>query len=330
MWPARFLVPLLLLVASPIAAQTTLTGVVERVTPESVTLSSGQAYRRSPAATVTLAGDKEGRWASLQAGDRVRLAVNSQNRVLSVTVTGRLVTKRIERSLTELQPVEGAWKTNKDVTIAGRLFEAAGIMNTENNAGGKAVFPNRERYDLLEAWIGTRGGSPESNQFAVLGDGEVLYTSPVLRPDDPAVKISIPISGYGAVTLVARAPRNVDNNYYDTAVWADPVLVKLPSAVPALVSPGLNERVSGSTPLVWKGVDGARGYLLELQCERLNSAGDAKDKNRFLAVPLPAGTTVYTFNADALPRGKWRWRVHALSSTGFLGQMDGWRSFVSE
>ena len=149
-----------------------------------------------------------------------------------------------------------------------------------------------------------------------------------MKMGDPAVRISVPIRGYSGVTVGVTGRKAYRST--PTAVWADPVLVKLPPTVPVAVAPGLNERVSGSTPLVWKGVDGASGYLLELQCERLNSAGDAMDKSRFLAVPLSAGTTVYTFNADALPRGRWRWRVHALSSTGFLGQMDGWRAFVSE
>ena len=31
---------------------------------------------------------------------------------------------------------------------------------------------------------------------------------------------------------------------------------------------------------------------------------------------------------DKMPKGTWRWRVHGLSKTGILGQMDEWMVFT--
>jgi len=77
-------------------------------------------------------------------------------------------------------------------------------------------------------------------------------------------------------------------------------------------------------------VEEATGYLLELQCENLRNGKDADNPNRFVVMPLSSKTLIYNFQADKMPKGKWRWRVHALSQTAFLGQMDTWRTFIYE
>jgi hypothetical protein len=139
--------------------------------------------------------------------------------------------------------------------------------------------------------------------------------------------VSVPVRGFSGITLVAEGE---DAEGSDNAVWAEPLLVRLPSLVPVVVSAGLNERVTQDTPLVWKPVEGAVGYLLELQCERLANPREAAGKSRFLAVTLPERTTVYTFSASELPRDRWRWRVHSLSPSGFLGEAQQWRPFVAQ
>ena len=53
-------------------------------------------------------------------------------------------------------------------------------------------------------------------------------------------------------------------------------------------------------------------------------------KARHRRVSVPADTTVYTFNVNTMPKGRWRWRVHSLNDTGFLGEMSEWRLFTSQ
>jgi hypothetical protein len=99
------------------------------------------------------------------------------------------ITRRVELPLTKLAPVEGTWQVEADVTIRGRVFASAGTMDPHRPFGGskrvrvRAVFANKDGYDLFEAWDGFRGGRGDgADTFVVLGDGEELYRSPKLRP----------------------------------------------------------------------------------------------------------------------------------------------------
>jgi hypothetical protein len=82
--------------------------------------------------------------------------------------------------------------------------------------------------------------------------------------------------------------------------------------------------------LEWKPVAGATGYLLELQCERLSDPSTRNHPNRFMVVSVSADTTVYHFDANTMPKGRWRWRVHSLNDTDLLGEMNEWRLFTSQ
>jgi hypothetical protein len=242
------------------------------------------------------------------------------------------ITRRVEQPLTKLEPVEGGRVVETDVTIRGRVFANALTMDTEPHGGEKVgrsrvVFANKDGNDVFETWIGFRGGYGDGvDTFTILGDGEEIYRSPKLRQNDPPLHVSVSITGCSGISLVVEGE---GSTYSNNAVWAEPVLVKLPPMVPVPVSPGLNERITQDTPLVWKAVEGASGYFLELQCERLANLKEAAGKTRFLAVTLPATTTVYTFPAGELPKGRWRWRVHSLSPSGFLGEAQQWRPFAS-
>lgn len=319
---------------SPVLAQNTVNGLIARVTQNGVQLKDGMSYRWADNFTTTLANGNDGGWADLQTDDVVRLGLNGQNRVTSVVVTGRNTGQRVERSLTELKPVEGDWKVEQNVTIAGRVFEVAGTMSVDKDFNPttitrRIVFSNPGGYDLLEVWIGFRGGRGKGkNKFSIRGDGDTLFTSEWMEQRDQPVKVSVAIKGYTGISLIASGDEEV--GYYDTAVWANPVLVKMPASVPNIVSPSMNARITRNTPLVWEAVDGATGYLLELQAVSLNNTNDANSENRFLLLRLPADTTVYNFNVNQMPRGKWRWRVHSLNDTGFLGEMTDWKLFTAQ
>ncbi len=316
----------------PVGAQVTVNGTIARVTLTSVHLVTGQTFSKAGSVTVNLSVDSSGSWTDLHAGDSVRLTLNAQRQVVRVEVTGHRIAGRIEQSLTELRPVEGDWEVSKDVTVNGRVFDVAGCTDAyvEFNRRfiGKVVFANREHYDLLEVWVGYRGGRGNGkNWFTVLGDGEELFKSEKMGQSDPAVKVSVAIKGYSGVSLISEGDEDV--GHYKSGVWANPVFVRLPATIPEVVAPGMNEIITSNTAFVWKGVEGASGYLLELQCTSLLDPADRNAANRFLAIQVPGGTTVYTFDVSRMPRGKWRWRVHSLTRTGLLGEMASWRQFVS-
>lgn len=227
----------------------------------------------------------------------------------------------VVQPLIEIKTVQGKAIEIKNQPINGQVFERAVFVFD------KTVFQNTDNYDLLQAWIGKEGGGGQSIvTFHVLGDGKELYRSPKMRRDDPAINIRVPIHGYTGITLYAEGER--ESATWSEAAWADAVVIKLPTTVPVVVSPGLNEIIEQTTPLAWRPVTGATGYLLELQSTILADPNDENDANRFVAIRLPAETNVYNFDTNKMPKGRWRWRVHALSRQGFLGEMIGWRMFT--
>ncbi len=345
---------------SPAVAQNAINGVIARVTQNGVQLKNGMTYRWAEDVRTTLANGEGGGWTDLQADDAVRLTMNRQNLVSSLEVIGRDTGQRVERSLTEIKPVEGHWDVEKKITVAGRVFEAAGIMNVRASGGEagmrRIVFSTPEGFDALEVWVGFRGGYGKGkNKFVIQGDGRTLFTSPWMAEGEQPVKANVSIKGYTGISLISSGD---EDTYVDTAVWANPMLVKIPPSKPIILpesigdipspvpnvvlppsatspyarwlSPPMNSRINRDTPLVWQQVDGASGYLLELQAVTLFNPADANHQSRFLTFPFPANMTAYTFNVNRMPKGAWRWRVHALSDTGFLSETNSWAMFTSQ
>gem|GEM_PF-5260786 len=67
-------------------------------------------------------------------------------------------------------------------------------------------------------------------------------------PSDAAIKISISVKGYSGITLAVIGESSSNAG----AVWAEPVLIRLPSSIPSLISPTMNEKIAQDVPLVWK------------------------------------------------------------------------------
>jgi hypothetical protein len=138
------------------------------------------------------------------------------------------VPPRIERSLLDMKLAEGHWSiVRKNVTINGQVFARAGLTNAYNTGSShddRIVFSN-PGFDLLEVWIGKQGGSGGgTNVFEVIGNGQVLYTSPAMSVDDPAIQARVPIKGYSGITILSRG--DAESRRASSAVWADPVFVK--------------------------------------------------------------------------------------------------------
>jgi hypothetical protein len=147
-------------------------------------------------------------------------------------VIGQLNNGRIERSLSDIRPVQGGFEsTREDVTINGRVFRTGSFLRA-----GTVVFANKDNCDLFESWIGEPSNrddygtkSTAKVTFEVLGDGQLLYKSPTLSVDDPAQKISVSIKGYSGITLKVSIDTNsVLWGWAQTGLWAEPVFIQLP------------------------------------------------------------------------------------------------------
>ena len=310
-------------------AQTTVNGIIDRITPNGIALSSGQTYTKSDNVAVTLPGERAGQWQDLEPGDKVRISFNSKKQAVEVTLLTKLVTQRLDYPLVisddggeldwNIKYINGDADIRKDYAIGGRAFPKAFRVSD------RAVFPNYEDCNLLDVWISaTDSDDDRAGVCRILGDGEEIYRSPSMTMQSRAIHVVLPIKGYSGITF-EKLSGNIN-----TIGFGNPTFIKLPSSVPNVVSPRTDERVTQITPFLWKPVENATGYLLEMQNLSLADAGDENDVNRYLLLRLPAETTVYNFDANKMPKGKWRWRVHALSKTGFLGEMDEWRSFSSQ
>jgi hypothetical protein len=322
------LIALLCLNVLSVEAQSTVNGVIAAVSQSQVQLRGGGTFVWAANATVTLADGRRSTWANLRADDAVRLTLNGQNQISALAVAGRSIGQREERLLLDVRPVQGFYDRDNETTVNGQVVTRALYGG---NGTKTVVYSNAEGYDLLEATIGVGGNSQSAATavFTVLGDGREIFRSPVMRHNSPPVRISVPIRGYSGVTLQTEASYGqYCCGVY--ALWANPVFVKQPPTIPVVVSPGVNARVSRSTPFVWEAVEGATGYLLELQAITLASVADADHASRFLLLRLPPETTLYTFDPAVMPKGTWRWRVHALSSTDLVGEMTEWRTFTAQ
>lgn len=313
-------------------AQTTANGVIDRLTDKGIALSSGQAYTKTDGVTVTLPGERVGSWNDLSAGDKVRVSFNDKRQVVGVALLTKLVTQRVEQPLIEsddrnnvnwiIAPINGGAKLVSNAAISGRAFPKA-FWNMDS----EPIFPNYADYDVLDVWIGVSanwGGRRNHGICRILGDGEEIYRTPLLSDQDQAIHVIVPIKGFSGIKFDLISDENAIAN------WGNPIFIKLPSTIPNVVSPRTDERVTQITPFLWKPVENATGYLVEMQAVSLVDGGDENDVNRYVLLRLPAETTVYNFDANKMPKGKWRWRVHALNKTGFLGEMEGWRTFSSQ
>lgn len=73
--------------------------------------------------------------------------------------------------------------------------------------------------DEVDGRVDRAAGAGGSVTFAVLGDGRVLHESPLRRSVDPALPISVDVSGVRSLTL--RVTDGGDGTSLDHAVWGD-------------------------------------------------------------------------------------------------------------
>lgn len=206
------------------------------------------------------------------------------------------------------------------ISIAGIPFDGYGKLDDD------IVTLDIRGWDRFEALLGINDagyieGCTQSILFEV--DGVEVDT---VRVDfsEKAKPIQIPLMGKKSLTMKRLGCGLI--------VLALPKISKgqpkpPPTAqIPILLSPENEDRVDMNAQLVWKQVRGASGYLIELQNVKLSDVSDEKNGKRFIVTQVAANQT--TFNLEkGMPKGDWRWRVHALSRDGILGEMADWSRF---
>jgi hypothetical protein len=247
-----------------------------------------------------------------------------------------LMQEPLDPSLGERDPLLQEHYLTGTATFLNQKFERSISIGNAfyHNVPTSAMFLNRDGFDYFETTVGIDDGYvaewPRTFTFIVTGDNKELARVKDLSAGDAPVPLRIPIRNITRLELAFLGSSRASG--IGVVWWGDARFVRgnATSNVPQIVTPGQNEQVAGTTPLEWSPVAGASGYLLELQCERLTNPNDWNNPNRFMVVSVPADITVYTFNVNTMPKGWWRWRVHSLNDTGFLGEMSEWMLFTSQ
>jgi len=101
----------------------------------------------------------------------------------------------------------------------GRVFEKGIFAHSPS----KYIFQLNKKWKRFSALVGLRDGAHQqgSARFTILGDGEVLYTSPALRVGQRA-KVDIDISNVKLIEL--KADGTEGHNYNSWSVWLNPLL----------------------------------------------------------------------------------------------------------
>jgi hypothetical protein len=250
-----------------------------------------------------------------------------------------LMGKRVDESMGPRDPLLQKHYRTGAPTFRNQKFERSiSIGNAYyHNVPTSAIFLNRDGFDYFETTVGLddryvhhkRSSRPRTFTFIVIGDNEELARVPNMKAGDEPVPLRIPIRN---VTRLELSFLGSSRGAIGEVWWGDARFVRgnTTGSVPQIVTPRQHEQITGTTSLEWRPVAGATGYLLELQCERLSNPNAPNKPNRFMVVSVLADTTVYHFNVNTMPKGRWRWRVHSLNDTGFLGEMSEWRLFTSQ
>lgn len=278
--------------------------------------------KRAPGLQV-LKGSMASKWEHLAKHDLVAYSPLKEKRTLTVLAPASLVQKTIP--FIALRPVVAQdFEASSDTLImSGRAFREWIRFRRE------ATFENKEDADSFECWVGLNDssfehGRDETCTFAINLDGERVFTTPLMHQHDQPIHILLPIKGKGAITLVQIESRNA--NSWPPA-WGQPRFLKRQAGLVQLGLPSDGAKVTRDTDLTWEGVEGAEGYLLEIQCHIVENPKDRNDSRRFQSFMLKPDATGYRISPSQLVKGVYRWRIHALAGSSFLGEMSQWRMF---
>lgn len=187
------------------------------------------------------------------------------------------------------------------LSIAGRKFGSG--LGTHANS--EIVYSLEPGFETFTAWVGVDDhlkNHPESPKasviFRVLGDDKELFSSGVMRINDPAKRLSVSVAGINELKLLVSDAG--DGNSCDHADWAEPVLTGTPTApenpTPArfVKAPGITASLSNRGALV--GVE-CNGKAWEIS--GLTQLRGLRQQGETTATGDPAGCSFTRTLADA-------------------------------
>jgi alpha-galactosidase len=183
------------------------------------------------------------------------------------------------------------------LTIAGQTFERGFATHAESSlaiqlAGQARSFSARVGID--DEVKGRPGGTAE---FVVLGDGEKLWSSGLMRAGDAAKLCEVPLAKVKLLELLVKD--GDDNNYYDHGDWADAKIESDSGQTFATVARAVGEPyILTPRPPVTPRINGARIF-------------GVRPGSPFLYTVAATGQRPMTFSAANLPAG-----LHIDASTG--------------
>lgn len=128
--------------------------------------------------------------------------------------------------LSEVEP--DAWRQGygplgRDVAILGTPLSIGGrrfARGLATHAASEIVYHLGGQYARFIAMVGRDDSHPEGSVvFRVLGDGRLLFESPVTRGGEPARPVDVPLAGVAELRLVVDDAG--DGTHFDHADWAD-------------------------------------------------------------------------------------------------------------
>jgi hypothetical protein len=134
-----------------------------------------------------------------------------------------------EVSLTDIATESGNYSVNRPVAVGGVTYND----NISVGAGRGAELDISGIFKTLSAKVGIsdfrapRGAGGVSGRFRIIGDGNVLYTSPVMSPGDMPRSVSLNISGVNRLILeTVDVSGMTQGRRGPTGVWISPVVSK--------------------------------------------------------------------------------------------------------
>ncbi|MCA1755870.1 MAG: NPCBM/NEW2 domain-containing protein [Bacteroidales bacterium] len=134
-----------------------------------------------------------------------------------------------EVSLTDIAGESNSYTVNRPVTAGGVIYNnnisVAGGRVAEMNLSG--IFKTFSARVAISDFNATRAGSSVTGRFRIIGDGNVLYTSPVMAPGDMPRSVTVNISGVNRLILeTVDVSGMTQGRRGPTGVWINPVVTK--------------------------------------------------------------------------------------------------------
>jgi hypothetical protein len=134
-----------------------------------------------------------------------------------------------EVSLTEIAGESNSYTINRPVAVGGVSYDDNISVAAGREAGIElsGIFKTFSARVGISDFNGPREAEGVKGRFRILGDGIVLYTSPVMSPGDMPRSVTINISGVDKLTLECVDVSGMSQGRRSpSGVWINPVVAK--------------------------------------------------------------------------------------------------------